>query len=74
MTNNGIWWPDNLEYINLHNLDCYLDWEPSAGNAWLVHAYAGGVEITELLKTNIVRDIEQTAAQKFQEAQQCSPF
>ncbi len=66
----ALWWPQNLYYVNVHNLDCYLDLEsPDAstgynGNAWLVHAYAGGVDITELLSDHIIRDIETYAIQK----------
>jgi hypothetical protein len=66
----ALWWPQNLYYVNVHNLDCYLDLEPPDdttgynGNAWLVHAYAGGVDITELLSDHIIRDIETYALQK----------
>jgi hypothetical protein len=65
-------WPQNLTpYIytcGLTELICFLDFEPadhSVGmppNAWLVHAYAGGVDIMELLKDHIIEDIEIEAA------------
>lgn len=60
----ALWWPQNLEYIASHGLDCYLDYDPPDpsvgynGNAWLVHAYAGGVDVTELLRDEIIREIE----------------
>jgi hypothetical protein len=33
-----------------------------AANAWLVHAYAGGVDVVDLLKDDIIKDIETEAA------------
>lgn len=66
------YWPQHLSpYIytcGLTELICFLDFEPSdrsvglAPNAWLVHAYAGGVDIIELIKDHIIKDIEQEAA------------
>lgn len=76
----ALWWPDNLEFIHMYNLDCYLDYDAPdpatgyAGNAWLVHAYAGGVDVRELLREDVVRDIEQRSVQLFSEARQCLPF
>ena len=65
-------WPQNLTpYIytcGLTELICFLDFEPAdrsvgmPANAWLVHAYAGGVDILELLKDHIIEDIEIEAA------------
>tara|TARA_R110000868_G_scaffold215154_1_gene465246 strand:- start:253 stop:411 length:159 start_codon:yes stop_codon:yes gene_type:complete len=44
--------------------------------AWLVHAYAGGVDIMELLKDHIIEDIEIEAAaaieQDIREGAACS--
>jgi hypothetical protein len=69
---SGPHWPQHLwPYTYTHGdteLLCFVDWEPAdrsvgfAGNAWLVHAYAGGVDVIELLKDAIVRDIEENAA------------
>ena len=66
------WYPAHLwPYTYTHGdteLLCFVDWEPAdrsvgfAGNAWLIHAYAGGVDVIELLKDAIVRDIEAGAA------------
>jgi len=66
------WYPAHLwPYTYTHGdteLLCFVDWEPSdrsvgfAGNAWLIHAYAGGVDVIELLKDAIIRDIEAEAA------------
>ena len=66
------WYPAHLwPYTYTHGdteLLCFVDWEPAdrsvgfAGNAWLIHAYAGGVDVVELLKDNIIKDIESEAA------------
>jgi hypothetical protein len=66
------WWPAHLwPYTYTHGdteLLCFVDWEPAdrstgyAGAAWLIHAYAGGVDVIDLLKDVIVRDIEAEAA------------
>ena len=66
------WYPAHLwPYTYTHGdteLLCFVDWEPAdrsvgmAANAWLIHAYAGGVDVIELLKDAIVRDIEAEAA------------
>jgi hypothetical protein len=65
-------WPQHLwPYTYTHGdteLLCFLDFEPGdrlvgyAANAWLVHAYAGGVDVRDLLKDAIVKDIEAEAA------------
>jgi hypothetical protein len=69
---SGPWWPQHLwPYTYTHGdteLLCFVDWEPAdrsvglAANAWLIHAYAGGVDVIELLKDAIIRDIEAEAA------------
>jgi hypothetical protein len=66
------WYPAHLwPYTYTHGdteLLCFVDWEPAdrsvgfAGNAWLIHAYAGGVDVIDLLKDTIIRDIESEAA------------
>jgi len=66
------WYPAHLwPYTYTHGdteLLCFVDWEPAdrsvgfAGNAWLIHAYAGGVDVVDLLKDTIIRDIEENAA------------
>ena len=65
-------WPQNLwPYTYIHGdteLLCFVDWEPAdrsvgmAAGAWLIHAYAGGVDVVDLLKDTIIKDIEQEAA------------
>ena len=65
-------WPQHLwPYTYTHGdieLLCFLDYEPGdrsvgmAAGAWLIHAYAGGVDVVELLKDAIVKDIEEEAA------------
>jgi hypothetical protein len=69
---SGGHWPAHLwPYTYTHGdteLLCFVDWEPAdrsvgfAGNAWLIHAYAGGVDVVDLLKDTIIRDIEEGAA------------
>jgi hypothetical protein len=69
---SGPQWPQHLwPYTYTHGdieLLCFVDWEPAdrsvgfAGNAWLIHAYAGGVDVVDLLKDTIIRDIESEAA------------
>jgi hypothetical protein len=71
----GLQWPQNLwPYTYTHGdteLLCFVDWEPAdrsigyAGAAWLIHAYAGGVDVVDLLKDHIIRDIEGEAACSF---------
>lgn len=66
------WWPAHLwPYTYTHGdteLLCFVDWEPGdrsvgmAGAAWLIHAYAGGVDVVDLLKDPIIKDIESEAA------------
>ena len=68
----GLQWPQHLwPYTYTHGdteLLCFVDWEPPdrstgySGAAWLIHAYAGGVDVTDLLKDTIIRDIEAEAA------------
>jgi hypothetical protein len=69
---SGGHWPQHLwPYTYTHGdteLLCFVDWEPAdrsvgfAGNAWLIHAYAGGVDVVDLLKDTIIRGIESEAA------------
>ena len=68
----GLQWPQHLwPYTYTHGdteLLCFVDWEPAdrstgyAGAAWLIHAYAGGVDVIDMLKDTIIRDIEGDAA------------
>jgi hypothetical protein len=69
---SGPHWPQHLwPYTYTHGdteLLCFVDYEPGdrsvgmAANAWLVHAYAGGVDVVDLLKDDIIKDIEENAA------------
>lgn len=69
---SGPQWPQHLwPYTYTHGdieLLCFVDWEPADrsvgwnGGAWLIHAYAGGVDVVTLLKDQIVKDIEGEAA------------
>ena len=66
------WYPAHLwPYTYTHGdteLLCFLDYEPGdrsvgmAAGAWLIHAYAGGVDVIDLLKDHIIKDIESEAA------------
>ena len=65
-------WPQHLwPYTYTHGdteLLCFVDFEPGdrsvgmAAGAWLIHAYAGGVDVVDLLKDHTIKDIEQEAA------------
>lgn len=65
-------WPQHLwPYTYTHGdieLLCFVDFEPGdrsvgmAAGAWLIHAYAGGVDVVDLLKDHIIKDIEEEAA------------
>ena len=69
---SGPHWPQHLwPYTYTHGdteLLCFVDFEPGdrsvgmAAGAWLIHAYAGGVDVVDLLKDHIIKDIEQEAA------------
>ena len=77
----GLHWPQHLwPYTYTHGdteLLCFVDWEPAdrsvgwTGGAWLIHAYAGGVDVVDLLKDHIVKDIEQQAAEALLEGPTC---
>ena len=66
------WYPAHLwPYTYTHGdteLLCFLDYEPGdrsvgmAAGAWLIHAFAGGVDVIDLLKDYIIKDIEGGAA------------
>lgn len=63
-----LWYPQNLFYYSFSDkLDCYLEIEPPDldcnyhGAAQLIHAYAGGVDITDFLDDGIVEKIEREA-------------
>ena len=78
---SGPQWPQHLwPYTYTHGdteLLCFVDWEPADrsvgwnGGAWLIHAYAGGVDVVELLKDHIIKDIEQQAAEALIEGPTC---
>jgi len=67
-------WPSNLaayEYqYESGELLCFLDYTAPDrgvgynGSAWLVHAYAGGVDVVKLLRDEIVREIEGLACSR----------
>jgi hypothetical protein len=67
----GFHWPQNYETYEydyeLGQLLCFLDYSAPDksvgynGSAWLVHAYAGGVDVIDLLKDTIIKEIEALA-------------
>lgn len=77
----GPHWPQHLwPYTYTHgdsDLLCFVDWEPADrsvgwnGGAWLIHAYAGGTDVVDLLKDNIIQDIEREAAEALLEGPTC---
>lgn len=67
-TLDELYWPQNLEHFNYADkLDCFMSYEAPDlgcnyhGSASLVHAYAGGVDVTDLLAEDIVEKIESEA-------------
>jgi hypothetical protein len=75
------WYPAHLwPYTYTHGdteLLCFVDYEPAdrsvgwSGGAWLIHAFAGGVDIIDLLKDPIIKNIEQEAAEALAEGPTC---
>jgi hypothetical protein len=75
------WYPAHLwPYTYTHGdteLLCFVDWEPAdrsvgwTGGAWLIHAFAGGVDVIDLLKDPIIKNIEQEAAEALAEGPTC---
>lgn len=78
---SGSHWPQHLwPYTYTHGdteLLCFVDWEPAdrsvgwTGGAWLIHAYAGGVDVVDLLKDTVIKDIERAAAEALLEGPTC---
>ena len=78
---SGGHWPQHLwPYTYQHGdseLLCFVDWEPAdrsvgwTGGAWLIHAYAGGVDVVDLLKDTVIKDIEREAAEALIEGPTC---
>jgi hypothetical protein len=74
-------WPQNLwPYTYTHGdteLLCFVDWEPADrsagwnGGAWLIHAFAGGADVVDMLKDHIIKNIEQEAAEALLEGPTC---
>ncbi len=72
---HGLHWPQHLhvyEYdYDLGQLLCFLEYSAPDrgvgynGSAWLVHAYAGGVDVIDLLKDTIIKEIEALACSQF---------
>jgi hypothetical protein len=71
-------WPNHLlafeyEFEPGKILACFLDYEPPdrgvgyPGGAWLVYAFAGGVDVESILADSVIQDIEREAACYFSE-------
>ena len=71
-------WPNHLhafeyEFEPGKVLACFLEYEPPdwgvgyPGGAWLVYAFAGGVDIGGILADSVIQDIEREAACYFSE-------
>lgn len=63
-----LWYPQNLFHFNyIDKLDCYLEIEPPDldcnyhGAAQLIHAYAGGVDVIDLLDSDVIKNVESGA-------------
>lgn len=69
------YWPHHLEVFEYEyesgQLLCFLEYSAPDrsvgynGSAWLVHAYAGGVDIVALLRDSVIKDIEGLACSQF---------
>lgn len=64
----ALWWPQNLEYFSYNDkLDCYIDYAAPDkstgynGAAYLIHAFAGGVDIIDYLAPHVIKTIESEA-------------
>ena len=65
------YWPHHLEVYEYEYdtgaLLCFLEYSAPDrgvgynGSTWLVHAYAGGVDVVDLLKDTIIKEIEALA-------------
>jgi hypothetical protein len=65
---HGLHWPQHLHAYEYQyesgELLCFLDYTAPDkgvgynGGAWLVHAYAGGVDVVKLLRDNVIKEIE----------------
>lgn len=65
---DALWWPQDLDFFNYNDkLDCYISYEKPDlgcnyhGAAYLIHAFAGGVDITDMLAPHVVEAIEKEA-------------
>ena len=63
-----LYWPQNLDYFNYADkLDCFMSYEAPDldcnyhGAAYLVHAYAGGVDVSDFLDRDLIKTIESEA-------------
>lgn len=69
------YWPHHLEVYEYDydtgQLLCFLEYSAPDrgvgynGSAWLVHAYAGGVDVITLLRDNVIKEIEALACSQF---------
>ena len=74
---SAVYWPQHLREYTYQTgnveLTCFLDYEAPdravgwPGSAWLVHAYAGGVDVLSVLSSVVVREIEEEACSRFSE-------
>jgi hypothetical protein len=61
---SALWWPQNLWPFEYKDLLCFLDYEPPdyqtgfSGTAYLLHAYAGGIDIRDYMSDSVVVNIE----------------
>jgi hypothetical protein len=66
------WYPAHLwPYTYTHGDTELLRSVGWTGGAWLIHALAGGVDVIDLLKDPIIKNIEQEAAEALAEGPTC---
>jgi hypothetical protein len=71
---HGLHWPQHLQVYEYEYesgaLLCFLEYSAPDksvgynGSTWLVHAYAGGVDVVGLLKDTIIKEIEGLACSR----------
>ena len=60
-------WPEGLDYFQYECFDCFIDYSAPnrsvgyTGSAWLVSAFAGGVDVTDYLAYDVIKTIEREA-------------
>jgi hypothetical protein len=57
---NSNYWPAGLMETNYECFECFFD-IPDKGDVWLVHAFAGGVDVIDYLDHDVKLKMEKAA-------------